>query len=108
MSLMGVSRADAEAHIQAQGGRVSRSRTGSKESLLAAQLAADNRHSLAYDGARQQWLVYNQGIWTPLDTLAPDESALQRIHREVTRLRPDGFSAHFLRGVERLLRLEAV
>src|SRR5215471_10928793 len=33
MSLMGVSRADAEAHIQAQGGRVSRSRTGSKESL---------------------------------------------------------------------------
>jgi DNA polymerase-1 len=113
MDLQGLAKAEADALVQAMGGTVP-TRAGSpgnKESLHAAALAIDYQDVLAYDGATQRWLAYSAstpGIWSPLDAVAPEDSALQRIHRDLAELRPDGYSWNFCRGVERFLRLECL
>jgi hypothetical protein len=111
MSVQGLSRTEATTIVQTMGGTISKRAgpKGDKESHLAAHLAAQYQDVLAYDGATQCWLAYGAqtlGIWSPLDTTAPDDSALARIQRDLELLRHEGFSWNFCRGVERLLRLK--
>ena len=100
MSVQGLSRTEATTIVQTMGGTISKRAgpKGDKESHLAAHLAAQYQDVLAYDGATQCWLAYGAqtlGIWSPLDTTAPDDSALARIQRDLELLRPEGFSWNF-------------
>ena len=73
---------------------------GSSQAQIAAALARDYAGQFAYDLSRQAWMVYDNGLWKPLET----ERITQQVMTCMDAVLQGDYTWHACAGVEHLLR----
>jgi P4 family phage/plasmid primase-like protien len=76
-----------------------------KDSVLAAKIATKAReHHIIYERTRRRWMQYEavqKGVWSEVN----DDLIAERVDTALSKLCKDGFSAHTMDGVIRLLKV---